>query len=46
MMGYVALAVLEVERHSLEGVVAWYHGQFAAAQDEIRTRRAPDSHAG
>jgi hypothetical protein len=27
MMGYVALAVLDAERHALEGLVVWYHNQ-------------------
>lgn len=38
MMGYVALAVLDAERHALEGLVVWYHNQ---AVDDFDAKGAP-----
>lgn len=33
-MGYVALAVVDFERHRLAGVVQWYATQFYATEVE------------
>jgi hypothetical protein len=39
-LGYVALAVLEFERHKLEGILAWYAAQLSDDEHLIRGKGA------